>query len=89
MPYLITSFLLDDSKLIVVQINVQWKWPKVYIVLFHISSMTPNFAGSSWSSSYGSWIYNYLYNQCLSPLNLLFRTSLRRDVSDTTLCDQV
>ena len=26
--------------------------------------------GSSWSSSYGSWIYNYLCNQCLSPLNL-------------------
>jgi hypothetical protein len=24
----------------------------------------------SWSWSYGSWIYNYLYNQCLSPLKL-------------------
>jgi len=23
---------------------------------------------SSWSWSYGSWIYNYLCNQCLSPL---------------------
>ena len=22
--------------------------------------------GSSWSWSYGSWIYNYIYNQCLS-----------------------
>jgi len=22
----------------------------------------------SWSWSYGSWIYNYLCNQCLSPL---------------------
>jgi len=21
----------------------------------------------SWSWSHGSWIYNYLYNQCLSP----------------------
>jgi len=27
--------------------------------------------GPSWS--YGSWIYNYLYNQCLSPLKLLVR----------------
>jgi hypothetical protein len=25
--------------------------------------------GTSWSWLYGSWIYNYLYNQCLSPLN--------------------
>jgi len=24
--------------------------------------------GSSWLWSYGSWIYNYLCNQCLSPL---------------------
>ena len=28
--------------------------------------------GSLWS--YGSWIYNYLYNQCLSPLKLWVRT---------------
>jgi len=26
--------------------------------------------GSSWSWSYGSWIYNYLCNQCESPLQL-------------------
>ena len=37
--------------------------------------------GLSWSWSYDSWIYNYLCNQCLSPL--------RRDVLDTTLCDKV
>ena len=30
--------------------------------------------GSSWSWSYGSWIYNYLCNQCLSPLTLWVRT---------------
>jgi len=24
--------------------------------------------GLPWSWSYGSWINNYLYNQCLSPL---------------------
>jgi len=24
--------------------------------------------GPSWSLSYGSWIYNYLCNECLSPL---------------------
>jgi hypothetical protein len=30
----------------------------------------------SWSWSHGSWIYNYLYNQCLSPLKLWVRTPL-------------
>jgi hypothetical protein len=30
--------------------------------------------GPSWSWSYDSWIYNYLCNQCLSPLKLWVRT---------------
>ena len=45
--------------------------------------------GSLWSWMYGSWIYNYLCNQCLSPYTLLARISLRRGVLDTTLCDKV
>jgi hypothetical protein len=43
----------------------------------------------SWSWSYGSWIYNYLYNQCLSPLKLWVRIPLRLGVLDKTLCDKV
>jgi len=43
----------------------------------------------SWSWSYGSWIYNYLCNQCLSPLTFWIRIPLRRGVLDITLCDQV
>ena len=31
------------------------------------------FHGSSWSWSYDSWIYNFLCNQCLSPLMLWVR----------------
>jgi len=27
-----------------------------------------NKRGPSWPRSYGSWIYNYLWYQCLSPL---------------------
>ena len=42
-----------------------------------------------WLWSYGSWIYNYLWNQCLSPLMLWIRTALRLGVLDTTLCDKV
>jgi hypothetical protein len=29
---------------------------------------TKGIKGASWSWSYGSWIYNFLCNQCLSPL---------------------
>jgi len=39
------------------------------IVDLNISKSTPC-DGPSWSLSYGSWIYNYLCNQCLSPLKL-------------------
>jgi len=31
------------------------------------------YSGSSWSWSYGCWIYNYLCNKCLSPLTLWVR----------------
>ena len=41
----------------------------------------------SWPWWYGSCIYNYLCNQCLSPLKLWIRIPLRRCVLDTTLCD--
>jgi len=36
---------------------------------------------------YGSWIYNYLCKQCLSPLMLWVRISIRARC--TTLCDKV
>ena len=44
---------------------------------------------SSWSWSYNSRIYNYLCNQCLSPLILWVRISPRRGVLAITLCDKV
>jgi hypothetical protein len=40
-----------------------------------------------WSWLYGSWIYNYLCNQCLSPLTLWVPISIRARC--TTLCDKV
>jgi hypothetical protein len=43
--------------------------------------------GSSWPWSYGSWIYNFLCNQCLSPLMLWVRISIRARC--TTLCHKV
>jgi hypothetical protein len=41
----------------------------------------------SWPWSYGSWIYNYLCNQCLSRLMLWVRILIRARC--TTLCDKV
>jgi hypothetical protein len=43
--------------------------------------------GPSWSWSYGSWSYNYLCSQCLSPLMLWVRIPLRARC--TTLCDKI
>ena len=40
-----------------------------------------------WPWSYGSWIYNYLCNQYLSPLMLWVRISIKARC--TTLCDKV
>ena len=41
--------------------------------------------GPSWSWPYGSWIYNYLCNQCLSPLNFWVGISIRARCT----CDKV
>jgi len=41
----------------------------------------------SWPWSYGSWIFNYLCNQCLSPLMLWVRISITARC--TTICDKV
>ena len=43
--------------------------------------------GLSWS--YGSWIYNYICDQCLSPQMLRVPIPLRQGVLNTTLCDTV
>ena len=45
------------------------------------------YRGLSWPWSYGGWNYNYICNQCLSPLMLWVWISIRARV--TTLCDDV
>jgi len=58
---------------------------------YYFSSRHHHLRGSWWSWSYGnlSWIYNYLCNQCTSPLTLWVRIPIRRCVLDTTLYDEV
>jgi len=45
------------------------------------------YTGQSWSWSYSCWIYNYICNQCISPLTLWVRIPLRRGVLVATLCN--
>jgi hypothetical protein len=63
--------------------NKQYK----YNSIIQVVEVNSNTSGPSWPWSYGSWIYNYLCNQCLSPLMLWVRISIR--VRCTTLCDKV
>ena len=48
-----------------------------------------NYQGTSWLWLYGSWIYNYLCNQCLSLLTLWVWIPLMVRCTNTTLCDKV
>jgi hypothetical protein len=50
----------------------QWKWG---LGLSGLTPLSTIFQGPSWSWAYGSWIYNYLCNQCLWPLKLWVQTS--------------
>ena len=54
--------------------------------LWCLSPLLAIFPGPSWLWSYGSWICNYLCNQCLSPLKFEFCSG---EVYSTTLCDKV
>ena len=57
-------------------------------VFFHmIFEKSILMTGTSWQWSHGNWIYNYLCNQCLSPLMLWVRISITARC--TTLCHKV
>ena len=66
-------------------------WPIIGFILRRGSYIKMNILSyvlqPSWS--YGSWIYNHLGNQCLSPLTKWFQILLSWGVFDTTLCDKV
>ena len=55
--------------------------------MYEFSIVAQFLIGAVWSWSYGSWVYKYLCNQCLSPLMLWVRILIRARC--TTLCDKV
>jgi hypothetical protein len=61
-------------------LHVQWR-------LWVFNTTFNNSWGPSWPWSYGSWIYNYICNQCIPPLMLWVRISIRAKC--TILCDKV
>jgi hypothetical protein len=60
---------------------------RLHTVFSLLMPIPRNSRGSSWPWSYGNLIYNYLCSQCLSPLMLWVRISIRARC--TTLCDKV
>jgi hypothetical protein len=52
------------------------KYPKIWILPMLLESDSHMKKRHSWSWFYGSWIYNYLCNQFLSPLKLWVRIPL-------------
>ena len=68
-------------------------WPRSWFYLLGLTTdfmywfRPRSYGGSSWLWLYGSWIYNSLCNQYLSPLMLWVRISIRARC--TTLCDTV
>jgi hypothetical protein len=63
------------------------EWLNNAVCSAQISIIYLTFRGLSWPWSYGSWIYSYLCNQCLSPLMLWARISIMARC--TTLCDNI
>ena len=57
------------------------------VFFIFVNSQKTFFKGPSWPWSYGSWIYSFLCNQCLSPLMLWVRISFR--ARRIGLCDKV
>ena len=52
-------------------------WRKVCILLIDHGLWSIKWEKPSWPWSYASWVHNYPCNQCLSPLMLWFRISIR------------
>ena len=86
-------FVCLESLSVHLLLHFKWEFFKtlhVCLLLYEdMHIITVVWQGLSWLWSYGSWIYNYLCNQCLSPLTLWVRTPLRWGVLNTTSGDKV
>jgi hypothetical protein len=83
-----------QNKCFIMLCQSTWLFFKWSYLIFHIFAL--DYTYTQWYCIYyyfwglwlyGSWIYNYLCNPCLSPLMLWVRISIRARC--TTLCDKV
>jgi hypothetical protein len=91
-PYNSFIFLIVCISFLKLVSNFNYDHFREYQILelrFSDSSNMPICTVPSWSWSYGSSIYNYLCNQCLSPIMLWVRIPIRRCILDTILLDKV
>ena len=72
------------KKMYMTMLYKYWKW-----MSYNMNDEGLKLMWSSWS--YCSWIYNYVWNQYLSPLKLWVRINIiaRYTVLDTIFCDKV
>jgi hypothetical protein len=73
------------------RLSFAWRWLQLQFLIQNMcqTCSTHVIRGPSWS--YGSWIYYYIYNQCLSPQKLWVRIPLMAMSTRyvTTLCCKV
>ena len=85
--------MFSHNKLLMSEICLEYilgllRYSKWSTVQLHLGSSVDKRQGPSWPwKSYGSWIYNYLCNQCLSPL--IWWVQIYTRARCTTLCDKV
>ena len=86
-----TSFCsyFNSKRLSNSEISYIWKVHLYMDFFLKLIVFVGTYRSMSCSWSYGSWIYNYLCNQCLSSLTLWVRIPSLRGVLDTTSCDKV
>ena len=89
-PYYHSYTVSVQSNLLFLSINKCTKklWFYINKILHVINKVIQKRLRLSWSWSYSNWIYNYLCNQCLSPLTLWAWIPFRRRLLDTTLCNK-
>ena len=71
------SLFVSQGIKIINEIKYNKLWKMIYKITTHDNTQFQLKQGPSWPWSYGSWICNYLCNQCLSPLVLWVRISIR------------
>ena len=81
----ICALILVSKRCLAVMVILDFQYKNTIFIEGRVRYIVPQGPSLPWS--YGSWIYNYQCNQCLSPLMLWVRISIRARC--TTLYDKI